>query len=242
VSGLDPDRADVMGGSPMDAQRTAFPARGGTTEAYLARPDGGEGPGIIVLQEWWGLVPHIEDLCRRFAAEGFTALAPDLYHGTSTRSPDEAGKLMMALEIERTEQDLKGAVDFLAGQDGVSGDRVGVVGFCMGGQLALFAAGRNPAIGACVDFYGIHPAVHPDYPRLQAPVLGFFGDQDQMVTPDVVTALDAVLTAAGKTHEFHTFPGAGHAFFNDTRTEVYDPAAAGEAWTRMLAFFRKHLG
>jgi carboxymethylenebutenolidase len=225
----------------MDAQRTAFPARGGTTEAYLARPGKGSGPGIIVLQEWWGLVPHIEDLCRRFAGEGFTALAPDLYHGTSTTSPDEAGKLMMALEIARTEQDLKGAVDHLTGHDAVTGDRIGVVGFCMGGQLALYAASRNPAIGACVDFYGIHPEVHPDYRRLEASVLGFFGEEDPMVTPEVVAGLEAALVAAGRTPEFHTYPGAAHAFFNDTRPEVYDEVAAGQAWIRMLAFFREHL-
>ncbi|MFN8547609.1 MAG: alpha/beta fold hydrolase [Candidatus Eisenbacteria bacterium] len=111
----------------------------------------GRGPGLLVLQEWWGLVPHVEDLCNRFAAEGFTCLAPDLYHGKTTKSPDEAGKLMMALNIEGALRDLMAAAAYLEAQSATTGERVGVVGFCMGGQLALYAACNAPEVGAAVD-------------------------------------------------------------------------------------------
>src|SRR5688500_19098918 len=110
-----------------------FPSNGGTGRGYFATPEAGAGPGLIVIQEWWGLVPHIKDVCDRFAGEGFTALAPDLYHGESTTEPDEAGKLMMALNLEQAAKDMGGAIDYLESSDKVRGDGVGVIGFCMGG-------------------------------------------------------------------------------------------------------------
>jgi carboxymethylenebutenolidase len=221
--------------------RVSFKANGHTADGYLARPASGGGPGVIVLQEWWGLVPHIEDIADRFAAEGFVALAPDLYHGEKATGPDQAGKLMMALDIERAEKDLAGAIDYLQGQPGVTGRGVGTVGFCMGGALSLFAASKNPEVAACVVFYGGHPKVQPDLPALKAPVLGIWAGKDGFVTPQVVSQLDQQLTALGKPHEFHTYPNADHAFFNDTRPEVYDPQAAQDAWRRTLEFFRREL-
>ena len=137
-------------------ERIAFKNNGGTTPAYLARP-GRPGPGIIVIQEWWGLVPHIEHIADRFAAEGFVALAPDLYHGQRAESPDEAGKLMMALGIEDAARDLAGAIDHLAAQPEAIGKKVGTIGFCMGGALSLFAASRNSEVGACVVFMAAIP-------------------------------------------------------------------------------------
>ena len=223
------------------SERVTFKANGHNTEGYLARPASGEGPGIIVLQEWWGLVPHIEDIADRFAAEGFVALAPDLYHGEKATGPDQAGKLMMALDIERAEKDLAGAIDYLKAQPGVTGSSVGTVGFCMGGALSLFAASKNPEVGACVVFYGGHPNVKPDLPALKAPVLGIWAGKDGFVTPAVVGQLDQQLTVLGKPHEFHTYPNAQHAFFNDTRPEVYDPAASQDAWKRTIEFFRREL-
>ena len=220
--------------------RITFKANGASTAGYLARPKG-PGPGIIVIQEWWGLVPHIEDVADRFAAEGFVALAPDLFHGRTTRSPDEAGKMMMALRIDDAERDLAGAIGYLTAQPEISVEKVGTIGFCMGGALSLFAASKNPEVGACVVFYGGHPAVKPDLAALQAPVLGIYAGKDSFVSPSVVAKLDAELTRLGKRHEFHTYPGADHAFFNDARPEVYDPAAAGDAWSRTLAFFRREL-
>lgn len=221
--------------------RVTFKANGHDTAGYLARPASGGGPGVVVLQEWWGLVPHIEDIADRFAAEGFVALAPDLYHGETAKGPDQAGKLMMALNIDRAEKDLAGAIDYLQHQPGRTGAGVGTVGFCMGGALSLFAASKNPEVAACVVFYGGHPKVQPDLEALEAPVLGLWAGKDGFVTPDVVAQLDRKLTALGKKHEFHTYPNADHAFFNDTRPEVYDPQAAEDAWRRTLAFFRREL-
>jgi len=222
-------------------ERVTFKANGHSTEGYLAKPASGKGPGVIVLQEWWGLVPHIEDIANRFAAEGFVALAPDLYHGEKATGPDQAGKLMMALDIERAEKDLAGAIDHLKAQPGVTVSTVGTVGFCMGGALSLFAASKNPEVGACVVFYGGHPNVKPDLAALKAPVLGLWAGKDGFVTPAVVGELDRQLTALGKPHEFHTYPNAQHAFFNDSRPEVYEAAASQDAWKRTIEFFRREL-
>ncbi len=218
-----------------------FAVNGKTAGGYLATPASGSGPGVIVIQEWWGLVQHVKDVADRFAGEGFVALAPDLYHGRNTTSPDEAGKLMMALEIDRAERDLRGAIDFLLARDDVAGERVGTVGFCMGGQLSLFAACANARVGACVDFYGIHPNVTPDLASLQAPVLGFFAERDGFVTPKAARKLESDLRAAGREVEITIFDGADHAFFNDSRPDVYHAGYAAECWTRMVAFYRRHL-
>ncbi|MCY3842211.1 MAG: dienelactone hydrolase family protein [Acidobacteria bacterium] len=218
-----------------------FAANGRTAGGYLATPASGAGPGVIVIQEWWGLVQHVKDVADRFAGEGFVALAPDLYHGRSTTSPDEAGKLMMALEIDRAERDLRGAIDFLLARDDVAGTRVGTVGFCMGGQLSLFAACANARVGACVDFYGIHPNVAPDLAALEAPVLGFFAERDGFVTPEAARKLETDLRAAGKEVDITVFEGADHAFFNDSRPDVYHAGYAAECWSRMVAFYRRHL-
>lgn len=222
-------------------QMVSYASNGGETTGYLALPKAPRAPAVVVIQEWWGLVPHIKELADRFAAEGFVALAPDLYHGASTKSPDEAGKLMMSLRMDEAERDLHGAVRYLLSHDRVQGTHVGTVGFCMGGALSLFAACRDPEVGACVVLYGGHPNVHPDLARLQAPVLGLFAGKDGFVTPAVVHELEAKLNALGKRNTVHIYPDAQHAFFNDTRPEVYDAAAARDAWTRTLAFFRAEL-
>ena len=218
-----------------------FPSNGKTGNGYLAVPASGGGPGVIVLQEWWGLVDHIKDVADRFAAEGFVALAPDMYHGESTTSPDDAGKLMMALDIGRVETDLRGAIAYLLARGDVTSSHVGTVGFCMGGQLSLYAACENAAVGACVVFYGIHPNVKPNLATLEAPVLGFFAEKDDFVPPGAARQLEADLTAAGKTADITVFAGADHAFFNDTRTAVYDETHAATCWSRMLAFYREQL-
>jgi carboxymethylenebutenolidase len=196
---------------------------------------------VIVIQEWWGLVDHIKDVCDRFADQGFVALAPDVYHGQTTKSPDEAGKLMMALRIDEAEQDISGAIQYLLDHDAVTGDKVGIVGFCMGGALALYAATKNPNVAACVVFYGIHPNVKPDLPNLNAPVLGIYAEKDGFVTPDVVRQLEQQLKSLGKQVETHIYPQTDHAFFNDTRPEVYNAEASADAWRRTIDFFRQHL-
>jgi carboxymethylenebutenolidase len=216
-----------------------FAANGGTCPGYLAAASAAGAPGVVVIQEWWGINHHIKDVVDRFAAAGYTALAPDLYHGRVATEPDEAGKAMMAMNIGEAAKDMRGAIDHLRDQ---TGKRVGIVGFCMGGALSLFAACDNPdAVGACVDYYGGHPSVQYDLAALRAPVLGFFAGKDDFVSPEVVRELDAQLTALGKAHEFTSYPGCDHAFFNDDRPEVYDAAAARETWQKMLDFYARHL-
>lgn len=222
-------------------QNVEFSSNGGTTTGYLAIPEKGSGPGVVVIQEWWGLVDHIKDICDRFAAEGYVALAPDLFHGKTTKSPDEAGKLMMALQIDQAEKDLRGAVDYLLNHEATTGNKGGVIGFCMGGALALYAATKNPNIGACVVFYGGHPKVKPDLPNLHAPVLGIYGERDGFVTPDSVRQLERQLKELGKSVEIHIYPNVDHAFFNDQRPEVYDEKASQDAWRRTIQFFATHL-
>jgi carboxymethylenebutenolidase len=150
--------------------------------------------------------------------------------------------MMQALHIGETETILREAVKSLLEHPATVGEKIGVVGFCMGGQLALFAAGHNPQIGACVDFYGIHPKVVPSLRSLNGPVLGIFAENDPYATPDAVKALAEEMTLLGKPHEFHTYPGADHAFFNDDRPEVYNREAAEDAWQRTTKFLRANLG
>lgn len=223
----------------MAGRMVEFPSNGKTTHGYLATPASGKGPGVLVIQEWWGLVGHIKHVCDRFAAEGFSALAPDMYHGKTASEPDEAGKLFMALNIAQAEKDLAGAAKYLAGHSSTA--KLGVVGFCMGGQLALFAGCIEPSIGAVVNFYGIHPNVKPDYSRLSAPVLGLFAEKDGFVTPTVAREMEAAIKKAGKPVEIHIYPGVDHAFFNDERPDAYNKAAAEDTWRRTLAHFRAHV-
>jgi carboxymethylenebutenolidase len=218
-----------------------FASGGDGVRGYLALPPGGRGPGVLVIQEWWGLVDHIRDVCDRFAREGFVALAPDLYRGDSASDPDAAGRLMMGLEIPRAARDLDAAVTALLGQDATVGARVGAVGFCMGGQLALFAATRNPRIGAVVDFYGIHPNVTLDLSRLDAAVLGVFGERDSFVPPEAARKLESDLRGAGARAECIVYPGVDHAFMNDSRPDVHHAETAARAWARSLAFLRAEL-
>ncbi len=220
----------------------SFRSNGKYAEGYLALPMAGKGKGVVVIQEWWGLVPHIKDVANRFARAGFVALAPDLFHGKQTKEPGKAGKLMMAMNIEEAERDLRGAVQYLIGHPAVTAKKVGTVGFCMGGALSLFAASKNPGtVGACVIYYGGHPNVIADLPRLAAPVLGLYAERDGFVTPESVRKLEAELIALGKSAEMYIYPGTEHAFFNDTRPEVYDRAAAEDAWRRTVEFLSKNL-
>jgi carboxymethylenebutenolidase len=221
-----------------------FPSNGHTASGYLATPSSGHGPGIVVIQEWWGLVPHIRDLCDRFAAEGFVALAPDLYHGKETKEPDEAGKLLMEMDLPGAARDMLGAGKWLAQSDKTAGDRVGIVGFCMGGALALYAATLSDVFAAVVPFYpymGITAAAKPDVANIKGAVLGHFAEKDEAYTHETVDALESELRAGGVAVEFFWYDGADHAFFNDTRPEVYDEDAARLSWDRTRAFFRTHL-
>jgi carboxymethylenebutenolidase len=228
----------------MPNEMVQFKSNGGdatTAGGYLALPERGSGPGVIVIQEWWGLVPHIKNVCERFADEGFVALAPDLYHGRSTTSPDEAGKLMMALNIDRAEKDLRGAIEFLLAHESVAGETIGTVGFCMGGALSLYAASKNEQVGACVVFYGGHPKIKFDLENMRAPLLGIYGERDDFATPALARELEAKMKSLGKSAEIHIYDDADHAFFNDERPEVFNATAAADAWQRTLRFLREHL-
>jgi len=220
-----------------------FASNGERASGYLAVPASGEGPGVIVIQEWWGLVPHIKEVADRFAAEGFLALAPDLYHGKQTAEPDEAGKEMMALQIPKATKDMSGAVDELLRRSGR--DAVGVVGFCMGGGLALvLAAARPDAVRACVPFYGLvpWPDAAPDYSKMNASVLGHYAGKDDFFSPEAARALERQLNELGKEARVHIYESSDHAFFNDTRPEVYDAAASSTAWERTIEFLHAELG
>ncbi len=218
-----------------------FAANGTSATGYLAVPGAGTGPGVIVIQEWWGLVDHIKDVCDRFAGEGFVALAPDLYHGKATKSPDEAGKLFMALNIAKAGVDIRGAADALLARPEVSSSTAGVVGFCMGGQLALFAGAEYPdRFAAVVDFYGVHPNCRIDPARLKARVLAHFAKRDNSVPEAEARALADRIRGAGGAIEAH-FYDADHAFFNDTRPTVYNAELAALAWKRTIEFLREGL-
>jgi len=220
-----------------------FPSNGSTDEGYLAAPADGRGPGVVVIQEWWGLVDHIKQVCDRLAAEGFVALAPDLYHGKQVAEPDEAGKLMMALELDRAAKDMSGAVDEVASRS--TGTGVGVIGFCMGGGLALLVAAQRPdKVRAVVPFYGVlPPGVHLDYAALSGAVLGHYAGKDTSASPDAARGLVRTLREAGNNDvAIHIYPDSDHAFFNDTRPEVYDADASELAWQRTLEFLNSHLG
>ena len=219
-----------------------FTSNGGTAYGYLAVPASGSGPGVVVIQEWWGLNDQIRGMTDRFAQEGFTALAPDFYHGTVVNEPDEAGKLLMALNIDGVAKDARGAAQFLAQHAATRGSRVGVVGFCMGGQLALLAGTVAPnEIGAVVDMYGVHPNVKPDYSKMQAPVLALFAEKDGYVPPEARDALAHEMEKAGVRYETFVYPGTDHAFMNENNAS-FDKAATEDAWRRILAFFRRELG
>ena len=220
-----------------------FPSNGGTGRGYLATPAGGGGPGVVVIQEWWGLVDHIKSVCDRFAAEGFVALAPDLYGGRTTTEPDEAAKEMMAMQMAGAARDMSGAVDEVRRR--ATGDGVGVIGFCMGGGLALVLATQRPdAVRAVVPCYGIipWPDAQPDYVALAAAVEGHYAERDDFFTPEAAHALADQLRALGKDVEIVIHPGTDHAFFNDDRPEVYNATEAAELWRSVLAFFRAQLG
>jgi carboxymethylenebutenolidase len=227
-------------------ERVQFPGNGTAGVGYLATGEGA-GLGVLVLQEWWGVVAHIENVCDRLAAEGFTALAPDLFHGRTVpySEPDEAEKAMMALDMPVAARELSSAVDFLVDHPAVRGHGVGVIGFCMGGGLALWLAGLRPdEVRAAVPFYGAlpWPDAQPDWDRIEAPVEGHYGEHDDWATPQMAQDIEDELVSRGREVRMFRYPNVGRAFFNDTRPEAYDEDSARQAWVRTLEFLRAKLG
>ncbi len=208
---------------------------GGTTKGYQAIAGQGR-PGVVVIQEWWGLNDQICGVADRFARAGWNALAPDLYRGRVTTTPDEASHLMEGLDFPgATHQDLRGATHHLRGQSG----KVAVMGFCMGGALTIAAAVHIPEVSAAVCFYGIPPADFADPARIKIPFQGHFANQDDWCTPAAVDALEKTLKAAGARHEIYRYDAA-HAFANE-RSAAYDVACATQAWDRLTAFLKAQI-
>jgi carboxymethylenebutenolidase len=214
-----------------------FSSEAGQANGHVARP-GKDVPGIIVLQEWWGLVPHIKDVAARFAAQGYVALAPDLYHGKSTLEAAEAQHLMEGLDWGRAAKEIAGAVRYLREVEGAT--RVGVTGFCMGGALTIIAA-TQPGVDAYAAFYGFPPAGAAPVESITAPGVIFFGEKEEYFSVPDAQAFAANQRQRGREAEVVVYPGAGHAFFNDTRPEAYRKEAANDAWRRTLDHFGRHL-
>jgi carboxymethylenebutenolidase len=221
-------------------EMVSFPSNGKDAEGYLAKPASGKGLGLIVIQEWWGLNDNIKNIAERFAKEGYVALAPDLYHGKVTAEPDEAMKIMMSMQIDQAARDLSGAVDYLANSDATTGSKLGSIGWCMGGGLSLVLATLKPQIGACVIYYGVVQQM-PELKNINGPILGHYAEHDAFASPEAARALAEQLKGLGKQVEIHIYPGTEHAFFNDTRSEVYKPDAAKLSWERTLAFYKQNL-
>jgi carboxymethylenebutenolidase len=220
-----------------------FAGNGSPLPGYLAQPEGeGTHPGVVVIQEWWGLNDHIKDVTERFARAGYVALAPDLYRGEVAAEPDDARRLAMALERPKAIVDIQGAVDYLHGLPQVAPKKIGVIGFCMGGGLAMMMSFMGEKLGAVVVFYGGGIKMDDENaPQVSAPVLGIFGELDGGIPVDQVRANESKLKEYGKTVEFHVYPNAPHAFFNDTRPHIYKHEAAEDAWEKTLAWFSKYL-
>lgn len=231
------------------AQTVEFSSNGNTASGYLVVPDGGSGPGVLLIQEWWGLSQSLRDVADRLGAAGFVALAPDLYHGELAdpehQEMDRAAELMNALPPDRAGRDMSGAVDYLAGHEAVTGDGVGVVGFCMGGMLSLIiAANRGDRIKAAVPFYGFPSGdAEPDWSGLTAVVRGHMAENDDFFGPEAAGALEAKLQGLGKDVTLTVHAGTGHAFMGPHNAlGTLDEELAAQIWPQVTAFLHEQLG
>ncbi|HVR70878.1 MAG TPA: dienelactone hydrolase family protein [Vicinamibacteria bacterium] len=224
-------------------QKVGFQSGDETVSGLLFTPEkDGPFPAVVVIHEWWGLDEWIKDQARALAREGYAALAVDLYRGKATSSPEEAHQLMMGTPPDRALRDLTAAYAFLQARPEVRKDRIGVIGWCMGGRYAMELATQEPGLGAVVAYYGAPPTDAAAVARIRAPVLGNFGGEDKGPSPEQVRAFEATMKAAGKTVDVKVYEGAGHAFANvNNPWKGYREAAAKDAWSRTVAFFARHL-
>jgi carboxymethylenebutenolidase len=225
-------------------EMVSYQSNGGTSEGYLAVSDQeGARPGVVLIQEWWGLVGHITAVADRLASAGFTALAPDLFHGRQAREPDEAQKLLMGLAMDQAAKDIAGAAAYLATRP-PTGGAVGAVGFCMGGSLALWAATLSPHITAAVAYYPGIPweRMQPSWQNYSGKAALIHADEDEggSGAPGIGAAVRLIHDAGGKV-TVHDYAGTGHAFFNDDRPEVYNAEASALSWDRTLSFLHERL-
>ena len=227
----------------IQTHMTEFPIEGGgTARGFEARPTcEGVCPAVLVIQEWWGLNDHIKDIAHRLAEEGFVALAPDLYGGKVTSDPNQAGACMQALDREAAVKILRAGFQFLRENKPVLREHIGVIGFCMGGSYALLLACRVPSLKAAVAFYGDSPDPIDQLKNIQCPVLFFGAGKDQWINAAKIEKLKKAFHQYGVNGEVRVYPDANHAFFNDTRPEVYAAAAAHDAWTRTLGLLSRTL-
>ncbi len=226
----------------ISTQTVAFPANGVNGTGYVARPDdAAPHPGVIVIQEWWGLDDHIKSIADRFAREGFVALAPDLYHGNIATEPDEARKLVMNMNREQAIKDLLGAVKHLQSIPEVAPRKVACIGFCMGGSLTLALAAATPDIATAAPFYAGFQPPADEIAKIQAEMFCAFGADDAGIPLENVRKFEDTLKSTGRKAVVKVYDGAPHSFFNDTR-DSYRPEAATDAWERSLALFRRVLG
>ena len=199
-------------------------------------------PGLVVIQEWMGVTDQLRSLAGRFEAEGFITAVPDLYEGKVGKSMEENRVLMQGLREDGVKQQLRGAIETLRAHPEVGDSKVGVLGFCMGGRLALYAGCSLDHVGAVVDFYGgSNPAFPLDLSKMRAPVLGIFGAQDKSIPPEAIESLRQQIKTAGKHIDVAVYPSAGHAFLRDTDPALYHPEAAADAFERAVAFLKRFL-
>ena len=216
---------------------------GRSAEGYFAEA-GADRAGVIVIQEWWGLVDHIKSIVDRFARAGFNAFAPDLYHGQATTEPDMARKLVMELKLDSAAVEIASAAKFLKDKGNKGNGQVGVVGFCMGGSLAIWGASLVPEISAAVAFYpgASWERQNPRWDNFKGKFVNFHCSEGDgtSAAPGIQEAIKNIETAGGSVEAFD-YPGTQHAFFNDERPQVYEEVAAKLAWQRTLDFFNAHL-
>ena len=224
----------------MGAEITFKRPDGGDAKGYLSNAASGDAPGVVVVQEWWGLADQIKATVDRFALAGFDALAPDLFNGVVVpyHDAERAAKEMQSLNfIDATEQTVRGAVQYLKR----NGAKVGIAGFCMGGAVTVIGAAKIPELTAAVSFYGLPPAEAVKPADVRIPLQGHFANKDDFITPKAVDDFEKALKAAGKDAEFFRYD-ADHAFVNEQRVAVHDRHAAELAWGRAVAFLKKQLG
>ena len=225
-----------------NTQTVTYPSGDEAVSGYLAMPSGaGKHPALIAIHEYWGLNDQVKEEARKFAAQGYVVLAIDLYRGKVATTPDEAHELMRGVPDDRGIRDLEAAFTYLANRPDVNANKIGSVGWCMGGGYSIKLAVDQAKLAACIVNYGPLPTDSANIAKIQAPVLGNFGADDRGITPDSVHAFEAAMKAAGKSADIKIYDGAGHAFENPNNKDGYRPAATDDAWKRMVAFLKKTL-